>query len=220
MSYAGMFFFNGMVSFIRMELFQNQKLLLFRQFKDWKTFPIHPGNYQQNLAALMPEDSLTLKQQLLQKGMNKIDFWLNRVSINSQSNSQHYSVVKRELKKTKSSGYLLSAPDILILDNAFTGLDINSRKTLHLVLNRLAATGTTIILIALMRMELPCCITHFITLEEGSMRGVYSYRVVWKYISAGKYNWRKQPSWKKTDFGVQLFKWKAWILNMVKSKSQ
>ncbi|HRN47321.1 MAG TPA: ATP-binding cassette domain-containing protein [Niabella sp.] len=168
---CGNVFFNGMVSFIKDGVISKPKITFVPAVQRLKNLSnTSELYYQQRFNSADAEDSLTLKQQLLQKGdEQKIDFWLNKFQLTHRANSPLIQLSNGELKKTQIIGYLLSAPDILILDNAFTGLDINSRKTLHLVLNELAATGTTIILIADAH-ELPCCITHFITLEEGSMK--------------------------------------------------
>jgi molybdate transport system ATP-binding protein len=58
---------------------------------------------------------------------------------------------------------------ILILDEPFVGLDINSRKQLHNILNEVATKGTQIILITDVY-EIPSCITHIVRLEKGKLK--------------------------------------------------
>lgn len=63
---------------------------------------------------------------------------------------------------------LLKKPEILILDNAFSGLDVHSREVLRNALNELATSGVTIIM-ATTPAEIPACITHVLELEEGKI---------------------------------------------------
>jgi molybdate transport system ATP-binding protein len=57
---------------------------------------------------------------------------------------------------------------VLILDNVFTGLDVESRKELHHIIDQHASTGTTIILVTDER-ELPSCITHIAEMYKGRL---------------------------------------------------
>ena len=70
---------------------------------------------------------------------------------------------------------LLKKPEILILDNAFSGLDVHSREVLRNALNELAASGVTIIM-ATTPAEIPACITHVLELEEGKIAATFHIR--------------------------------------------
>ena len=61
---------------------------------------------------------------------------------------------------------LLKKPRVLLLDNAFNGLDVNSRQVLRNALTTLAQSGVTIIM-ATSATEIPPCITHVLELNEG-----------------------------------------------------
>jgi molybdate transport system ATP-binding protein len=63
---------------------------------------------------------------------------------------------------------LLKKPEILILDNAFSGLDVHSREVLRNALTELAQSGVTIIM-ATTATEIPLCITHVMELNEGQI---------------------------------------------------
>jgi molybdate transport system ATP-binding protein len=63
---------------------------------------------------------------------------------------------------------LFKKPEILILDNAFSGLDVHSREVLRNALNELAMSGVTVIM-ATTPSEIPACITHVLELEEGKV---------------------------------------------------
>ena len=63
---------------------------------------------------------------------------------------------------------LLKNPKALLLDNAFSGLDVHSREVLRNALNELAASGVTMIM-ATTSTEIPPCITHILQLNEGKI---------------------------------------------------
>ena len=71
-------------------------------------------------------------------------------------------------KRCSLSKYLVQQPQVLILNKVFTGLDVESRKDLHTIINRQALAGTTIILITDEK-ELPGCITHIAELHNGKL---------------------------------------------------
>lgn len=68
---------------------------------------------------------------------------------------------------------LLKKPEILILDNAFSGLDVHSREVLRNALSELAASGVTIIM-ATTATEIPPCINNVLELNEGRLSGTFN----------------------------------------------
>jgi molybdate transport system ATP-binding protein len=66
---------------------------------------------------------------------------------------------------------LLKNPKVLLLDNAFSGLDVHSREVLRNALTELAASGV-IIIIATTATEIPPCITHVLELKEGKIENL------------------------------------------------
>ncbi|TDE13352.1 ATP-binding cassette domain-containing protein [Dyadobacter psychrotolerans] len=63
---------------------------------------------------------------------------------------------------------LLKNPKVLLLDNAFSGLDVHSREVLRNALGELSATGVTVIM-ATTSTEIPLCITHVLELNAGQI---------------------------------------------------
>ncbi|MCE7043841.1 ATP-binding cassette domain-containing protein [Dyadobacter sp. CY312] len=63
---------------------------------------------------------------------------------------------------------LLKNPRVLLLDNAFSGLDVHSREVLRNALSELSASGV-IIIMATPATEIPSCITHVAELSEGHL---------------------------------------------------
>ncbi|MBZ4188275.1 ATP-binding cassette domain-containing protein [Niabella beijingensis] len=125
--------------------------------------------YRQRFNTCTAGDAATLNTELSQKGdAATITRWLETFQLLHRRNTPLIRLSHGELKKMQLIRHLLTNPDILILDRVFTGLDAKSRKVLHTVLNQLAATGITIILITDSH-ELPASITHFAEMSNGTV---------------------------------------------------
>lgn len=64
---------------------------------------------------------------------------------------------------------LLSEPDLLILDEPFEGLDEQSRRDLHGVLNNLIGQGQTLLLLVNQRADIVSQCTHLALLDKGQL---------------------------------------------------
>ncbi|WP_394993535.1 ATP-binding cassette domain-containing protein [Emticicia sp.] len=73
-----------------------------------------------------------------------------------------------ETRRTLITLSLLRKPKLLLLDNPFVGLDVESRIMLHEVLNQIAKSGVQIILITSPN-EISSCITHVLELTDGKI---------------------------------------------------
>ncbi|GAB3520765.1 ATP-binding cassette domain-containing protein [Emticicia fontis] len=78
-----------------------------------------------------------------------------------------------ETRRTLITLSLLRKPKYLLLDNPFIGLDVESRHTLHEVMNQVAQSGIQIIIVSSSK-EIPDCITNIIELEEGEVKKLYT----------------------------------------------
>jgi molybdate transport system ATP-binding protein len=78
-----------------------------------------------------------------------------------------------EGKRVQIAEALLSHPDVLILDNPFTGLDTQARSILNQFIKDQTGQGMTIILLADLK-EIPDNISEFIHLKEGKIEGIYT----------------------------------------------
>ncbi|CAH0996636.1 ABC transporter ATP-binding protein ModF [Emticicia aquatica] len=74
-----------------------------------------------------------------------------------------------ETRRTLITLSLLQQPKILLLDNPFVGLDVESREILHQVLNKIAISGIQIIMVTTPK-EVPSCITNIILLKDGKIK--------------------------------------------------
>ncbi|OBS12170.1 ABC transporter [Elizabethkingia miricola] len=125
--------------------------------------------YQQRFNTSDAEDSATLTDELLKKGnIESVNNWLGRFQLTHRAQAPLIQLSNGELKKMQLISHLLGNPEILILDKVFTGLDTQSRKELHAIINQLADENVRIILIT-DHHNIPDCITHFAEMSDGNI---------------------------------------------------
>lgn len=78
-----------------------------------------------------------------------------------------------ENKRLQIAKAILQQPDLLILDNPFTGLDVEGRQSLNTIFATLAASGIQLLLVTAPS-EIPPVITHVAVLEAGRLTGTHT----------------------------------------------
>lgn len=78
-----------------------------------------------------------------------------------------------ETRRVMIARALLQKPSLLLLDNPFMGLDVQSRQGFHGIVDHVAASGTTVVLVTTPK-ELPESITHVLQLENGRITGTFT----------------------------------------------
>ena len=121
--------------------------------------------YQQRYNSSDAEDTVTVEEYL---GEHEDNDWIDRLHIDSLLQKPLIQLSNGENKRLQLVQALFRDPAILILDNPFTGLDTEGRKTLNTFLDAIVAAGIHIILITAQE-ELPSCITHIALLENGKL---------------------------------------------------
>ena len=111
---------------------------------------------------------MTEELQALSSNDDDANTLLDRLQLSHKKQSPLLHLSSGEHKRFQLIKALLNPSQILILDEPFVGLDINSRKQLNNILNELAAKGSQIILITDAN-EVPSCITHIAHLEKGKL---------------------------------------------------
>ena len=126
--------------------------------------------YQQRYTNLQYKETLTVKAELKLFGKeNNLDFTESEVLIDAlgysgQRDSQLIELSSGEHKKLQLIKALWLKPQLLIIDQPYTGLDVNSRKVLNRLLDEAAAEGVTLILISNDE-HAPSAINRFALLE-------------------------------------------------------
>jgi molybdate transport system ATP-binding protein len=130
--------------------------------------------YQQRYTSLQAKETVTVLVELLsfatENNLNTDDCSsiLDALGFSSLKNSQLIELSSGEHKKLQLVKALWLKPQLLILDQPYTGLDSNSRTNLNILLNQICKEGVQLILIAIAD-ELPSCINRFATLEDGNI---------------------------------------------------
>ena len=88
---------------------------------------------------------------------------------------------------------LLTAPDILIVDEPTRGIDVGAKAEIHSLITKLAAQGKGVIMISSEMPEVLGMSDRILTMHEGKMTGIIdrhdaNQEVVMKYISDGYKN--------------------------------
>jgi molybdate transport system ATP-binding protein len=128
--------------------------------------------YQQRYQSSDAEDALTIREalaSLLEEGVDTTLFYIEQLHLTASLDKPMIQLSNGENKRLQLVTALVRKPDLLILDNPFTGLDREGRVQLHSSLNRLAEQGCRLLIICPAN-ELPDCITHVIQLQEGRVR--------------------------------------------------
>jgi molybdate transport system ATP-binding protein len=126
--------------------------------------------YQQRFNSCDAEDALTVEQELNRTtGLpSEVKTLIDQFNLTHRLQTPLIQLSNGEQKKLQLIKSLVLYPQLLVLDNVFIGLDVQSRKELHHIIDQQAEKGTTIILVTDER-ELPSCITHIAELHQGKL---------------------------------------------------
>ncbi|MEJ5992864.1 ATP-binding cassette domain-containing protein [Pedobacter sp. Du54] len=130
--------------------------------------------YQQRYTSNQVKEIITVGAELSAYGnenrlqVNELNPILKAFSFLSFSNAQLIELSSGEHKKLQLIKALWLKPQLLIIDQPYTGLDYSSRKNLNLLLDNVASKGVHIILIG-NDTELPTAINRFASLKDGKL---------------------------------------------------
>ncbi len=130
--------------------------------------------YQQRYTSQQAKETLTVNAELAHYGKeNNLNFndaenLINALGFSGLRESQLIELSSGEHKKVQLVKALWLKPQLLIIDQPYTGLDVASRKRLNELLNEAVEKGVTLVLIS-NDDELPNCINRFAVIEEGKL---------------------------------------------------
>jgi len=139
--------------------------------------------YQQRYTSLQAKETLTVNAELASYGKEQnLDFsvaekLLKELNFVAFKNSQLLELSSGEHKKLQLVKALWLKPQLLIIDQPYTGLDALSRKKLSILLDEVSAEGVQLILIC-NDPELPACINRFAEIRDGQLVEVFSREMV------------------------------------------
>lgn len=164
---AGKLFHKGLVTFTK----DNCAVNLVEQHYHFKTLSnTSDFYYQQRYNSFDNTDASTVSEELnaVCNDAEKVQQLLNTLYLARKATAPLLHLSSGEHKRFQLIKALLVQADLLLLDEPFMGLDINSRKELNTILDGLARQGTQIICIAAID-QVPSCITHVARLERGKL---------------------------------------------------
>lgn len=151
--------------------------------------------YQQRYTSLQAKETLTLHAELLSYGKaHNLEFadvenLLNKLGLSEFKNSQLIELSSGEHKKLQLIKALWLKPQLLIIDQPYTGLDALSRKNLNNLLDEISTDGVQLILIG-NDADLPSCINRFAEIKDGNLIEKYSIET---YTTISEFTNRKIP---------------------------
>ncbi|GAB2984588.1 ATP-binding cassette domain-containing protein [Mucilaginibacter puniceus] len=129
--------------------------------------------YQQRFNSFDSEDSLTVEQYL--SGVNHpanvywtYDKTVALLNLKHLLSKQLIKLSNGETKRLLIAAALLKNPQLLLLDNPLTGLDVQTRQEFNGIIKEIIASGITIVM-ATSPYEVPEGITHIALLKNGGI---------------------------------------------------
>lgn len=126
--------------------------------------------YQQRFNSMDSSDAPTVDEYLENRANDPL---LDPLSIGALHHKELIKLSNGETRRVMIAKALLRKPSLLLLDNPFIGLDVQARQTFHGIVDHVAASGTTVILVTTPQ-EIPTAITHVLELEEGRIAGQWT----------------------------------------------
>jgi len=133
--------------------------------------------YQQRYTSQQAKETLTVHAELVGYGKEKglhfdqVEPILEALGFATFASSQLIELSSGEHKKLQLVKALWLKPQLLIIDQPYTGLDVASRRNLNILLDEVAEEGVQLILIC-NDTELPNCITLFAEIRDGQLAKV------------------------------------------------
>jgi len=130
--------------------------------------------YQQRYNHQQRRDTVTIARELELFGSehalndNRLNELITTLDYAGVLDEQLFEVSSGEHKKLQLIKALWLRPQLLIIDQPYTGLDVRSRGRLNQLLNDYTGSGGTLLLIS-NDTELPACINHFAVLTNGAL---------------------------------------------------
>lgn len=130
--------------------------------------------YQQRYTSQQAKETLTVHAELVGYGKEKglhfdqVEPILEALGFATFASSQLIELSSGEHKKLQLVKALWLKPQLLVIDQPYTGLDAASRRNLNVLLDQIAEEGVQLILIC-NDTELPNCITSFAEIRDGQL---------------------------------------------------
>ncbi|GAA0526889.1 ATP-binding cassette domain-containing protein [Chitinophaga japonensis] len=131
--------------------------------------------YQQRFNSMDASDAPTVQQYLYGEtaGAPQEDPLLLPLRIGPLMHKELIKLSNGETRRVMIAKALLQKPVLLMLDNPFTGLDVQTRQHFMDMVDRIIESGITVLLVT-SPTEIPGNITHVLTLDHGVITGKHT----------------------------------------------
>lgn len=168
---AGMLFSQGKIEYQQADTSRPLRISYMPQSETWKNNAnVSDFYYQQRFNSCDAEDIETVEVSLYKNHSpeSDINHWLQQFGLEHRRTAPLIQLSNGEQKKLQLIRHLLQQPDVLIIDQAFTGLDTDSRLTLLEVLEKISAHTTLVIVTD--HHVLPGFVTYVAELNNGRLQ--------------------------------------------------
>lgn len=136
--------------------------------------------YQQRFNSFDSEDSLTVEQYLYGIPHAQNVYWtfdktITLLNLRHLLGKQLIKLSNGETKRLLIAAALLKNPQLLLLDNPLTGLDVQTRQEFNGIIKEIISSGITLVM-ATSPYEVPADITHIALLKNGGITQIIAKR--------------------------------------------
>jgi molybdate transport system ATP-binding protein len=147
-----------------------------------------------------PEFVPTVRDELSSiKNINLRNALIDKFNFSDLTDRFTLSLSNGEQRKLELIKALANKPQILVIDNAYNGLDIQSREVLHSMFNQMIKNKQTLVLTGIKPSDFPSGIQHFYTLENNTVKPVLRQNITENTLHNNKNNSIEIPLWEDTN---------------------
>lgn len=130
---------------------------------------------------------------------------VKKFGMNNLTDSFVINLSNGEQRKLELIKALAGEPDLLVLDNAYTGLDTASRNLLTQMLEEMAASGHTLVMTGLTAADFPPSVKNFLVLKNGQSTGIFTNPESESIAEISEITGQTLPHWQNNDFRELIY---------------
>lgn len=130
---------------------------------------------------------------------------VKKFGLNNLTDSFVINLSNGEQRKLELIKALAGEPDLLVLDNAYTGLDTASRNLLTQMLEELITQGQTLVLTGLTVADFPPSAKNFLVLKNGQSTGIFTKPESESIAEIPEITGQTLPHWQNRDLRELIY---------------
>jgi molybdate transport system ATP-binding protein len=157
--------------------------------------------HQQRWNNLDPELVPLVKEEIQYYNYrNELEPLIKKFNFEKFLNSPIICLSNGEQRKMELIRALAHKPELIVLDNAFNGLDTNSRILFSQFINQLIAEKQSVVMTGLKKDDFPVSIQQFIQLKTNKIPRLISRAEIEEHHISETFNFNDLPSWENSNF--------------------